>query len=154
MIDALGLAMSLLQCKGSSDVRSIAFLAAMTVAGCASQPHSASTQPSAAPNPTSAQIAPAQLPGGGGLSPSVLQAVNSSPDVEAQRLARAKNLNLKIMNKDGKEMYCRSNFVTASRIQRDTTCYTAEQVEQMQDQTTRFLDNFNQRPSAPPKLLQ
>ena len=95
-------------------MRSIALLAAMIVAGCASEP--------TAPNPTPAQIA--QSPGGQALSPTVLEAAKSPADVEAQRLARAKNLNLKVMNKDGQELYCRSNFVTASRIQRDTTCYT------------------------------
>jgi hypothetical protein len=126
--------------KGSLDMRSIALLAAMAVAGCASQP--------TAPNPTPAQIA--ESPGGQALSPTVLGAAISPPDVEAQRLAKAKNLNLKVMSKDGQELYCRSNFVTASHIQRDTTCYTAAQIEQMNDQTTRSLDQQNMKPTPQP----
>jgi hypothetical protein len=132
--------------KGSPDMRSIALLAAVMVTGCASQPGAPQAQVSTAPNSTPAQIA--QSPGGQGLSPTVLQAAISPPDVEAQRVARARNLNLKVVNKDGQELYCRSNYVTASHIQRDTTCYTADQVQRMEEQTTRELDQQNMRPGA------
>ena len=59
--------------------------------------------------------------------------------IEAQRLAAAKNLNLHIVTKDGERLYCRSNLISGSHIVRDTTCYTAEQVEQMDDRTARQL---------------
>jgi hypothetical protein len=67
---------------------------------------------------------------------------------DAQRLAIAKNLNLKIVDKDGQQLFCRSNFVTASRIQRDTTCYTADQLEKMEAQQQRDLDQFTLRSSV------
>jgi hypothetical protein len=94
-------------------MRAIVLLtAAIVVAGCAGQP--SKSQP--------------QL-GGGEIS-----------TTDAQRLAAARNLNLKLVNKDGQQLYCRSNYQTASRIQRDTTCYTADQLEMLQQQTDRDLD--------------
>ena len=90
----------------------ILLTAAIVAAGCAGQP--TNSQP--------------QL-GGGEISAT-----------DAQRLAAARNLNLKLVNKDGQQLYCRSNFQTASRIQRDTTCYTADQLEVLQQQNDRDLD--------------
>ena len=61
---------------------------------------------------------------------------------DAERLAMAKNLNLKVVDKDGQQLFCRSNFVTASRIQRDTTCYTADQLDKLEAQQQRDLDHL------------
>ena len=66
-------------------------------------------------------------------------------DIEAQRLSAAKNLNLKVVNKDGQELYCRANLVTGSHIQRDTRCFTAEQVERMQYQAQRDFEQSSLR---------
>ena len=68
--------------------------------------------------------------------------------IEAQRLAAAKNLNLHIVTKDGVRLYCRSNLISGSHIVRDTTCYTAEQLDQMEDKTQRELQ-FLSRPNMP-----
>lgn len=83
------------------------------------------------------------------------QATNPQPPAtgqiqttEAGRLAMAKNLNLKLVDKDGQQLFCRSNFVTASRIQRDTTCYTADQLDQLEALQQRDLDQFNNRPNS------
>ena len=65
---------------------------------------------------------------------------------DAGRLAIAKNLNLKLVDKDGQQLFCRSNFVTASRIQRDTTCYTADQLDKLEAQQQRELDQLSNRP--------
>jgi hypothetical protein len=89
----------------------IVLTATILAAGCASQPTSSAPQL-----------------GGGEVS-----------TTDAERLAAARNLNLKLVDKDGKQLYCRSNFQTASRIQRDTTCYTAEQLDTLQQQTDRDL---------------
>lgn len=59
--------------------------------------------------------------------------------IESQRLAAAKNLNLHVVTKDGERLYCRSNFISGSHIVRDTTCYTAEQLDQMDQRTERQL---------------
>jgi hypothetical protein len=68
--------------------------------------------------------------------------------IETQRLAAAKNLNLHIVTKDGVRLYCRSNYISGSHIVRDTTCYTAEQVDQMEDRTQRQLQLLLRPPLA------
>ncbi|MDP9087209.1 MAG: hypothetical protein M3O26_00485 [Pseudomonadota bacterium] len=75
-------------------------------------------------------------------------------DIEAQRLLAAKNLNLKVVNKDGQELFCRANLVTGSHIQRDTRCFTAEQVERMQYQAQRDFEqsSLRQGMQSPPKM--
>jgi hypothetical protein len=68
---------------------------------------------------------------------------------DAQRMELAKNLNLKVIDKDGQQLFCRSNFVTASRIKRDTTCFNADQLDKMEAQQQRELDQFeNGRPNS------
>jgi hypothetical protein len=66
---------------------------------------------------------------------------------DAQRLQIAKSHNLKVVDKDGQQLFCRSNFITASRIEHDTACYTADQLDQMEAQTTRDLDRMSRASS-------
>ncbi len=104
-------------------MRALMLATAMLIGGCASQPAGPPTLSSPA-------------------------AAAPTPDIAAQRLAQAKNLNLKVLNKDGQQLFCRSNDVTASRIQRDTTCYTADQLDKMEAQQQRELDQLNNRPNS------
>lgn len=108
-------------------MRALMLLTAVIVGGCASQP-------SSPPTPLSSPAAAAP-----------------TADIEAQRLAQARNLNLKIVNKDGQQLFCRSNYITTSRIQRDTTCYTADQLDKLEAQQQRELDQLNNQPSRNPK---
>ena len=62
--------------------------------------------------------------------------------IEAQRLAAARNLNLHIVTKDGVRLFCRSEFISGSRIIKDNTCYTADQLDRMDDRTQRDLQFF------------
>ncbi len=101
-------------------MRSVMLLTAILGAGCASQ----ATSP---PAPSSAGVL-------------------ATTDV--QRLAIAKNLNLKVVDKNGQQLFCRSNFVTASRIERDTTCYTADQLDRMQAQLQRDMDQLERASSV------
>ena len=64
---------------------------------------------------------------------------------DAGRLALAKNLNLKLVDTDGQKLYCRSDYETGSHIQRDTTCFTAEQLDQLQARTQRDWDQLTSR---------
>ena len=111
-------------------MRGLMLLMTMAVVGCATQPSAPQTASSTAPK-SAVSSAPA-LP---------------ADSVEAQRLAAAKNLNMKVIDKDGQQLFCRSNLVTGSHIQRDTTCYTADQLDQMQAQMQRDLDRLNLTPS-------
>jgi hypothetical protein len=104
-------------------MRALMLGTAMIIAGCAAQPSSPPT--------------PASSPA----------AVVPTADIQAQRLAQARNLNLKVVSKDGQQLFCRSNFITTSRIQRDTTCYTADQLDRMEAQQQRELDQLGNMPS-------
>jgi hypothetical protein len=101
-------------------MRASMLLTAILGAGCASQPN----------NPQADS----------GAAPPVL--------TEAGRLSMAKNLNLKLVDKDGKQLFCRSNYVVGSHIQRDSTCYTADQLDQMEALQQHDLDQFTRRSSA------
>jgi hypothetical protein len=99
-------------------MRALLLLTAILAAGCAGQPTN-----------------PASSPG---------QIVTT----DAGRLALAKNLNLKPIDKDGHRLYCRSDYETGSHIQRDMTCYTADQLDRLQAQTQRDWDQITLRNSA------
>jgi hypothetical protein len=103
-------------------MRALMLLTVMLIGGCAGQPASSPARS----NPA---------------------AVVPTGDIEAQRLAQARNLNLKVVDKDGQQLFCRSNYITTSRIQRDTTCYTADQLDKMEAQQQRELDQLNNRPN-------
>jgi hypothetical protein len=105
-------------------MRALSLLMAFVLAGCASHLPSAATP------------APAVTP--------------PADNIEAQRAAQARNLNLKVVNKDGQQVYCRSNLMTGSHIQRDMTCYTADQLDQIQARTERDLDRLNSHPTQGP----
>jgi PBP1b-binding outer membrane lipoprotein LpoB len=104
------------------DMRALILVTAMLIGGCASQPAGPST-------------------------PSSPAAAAPTADIGAQRLAQARNLNLKVVNKDGQQLFCRSNFITTSRIQRDTTCYTADQLDKLEAQQQHDLDQLNNQPA-------
>lgn len=99
-------------------MRALLLMTAAMIVGCASQP------------PSPASSAAAAAPSG----------------VEAQRLVQAKNLNLKVVNKDGQQLFCRSNYITTSHIQRDTTCYTGDQLDKMEAQQQREIDQLKNTP--------
>jgi hypothetical protein len=123
---------------------------ALIAAGCSSQPThppaNADAAPAAPATSAAAPVANAGAPAATaapGATATPAAAPTAAPgDIQAQRLAKAKNLNLKIYNKDGKELFCRSNYVTASRIERDERCYTAEQLDRIQQANQRVFDQF------------
>jgi hypothetical protein len=122
-------------------MRALVLLSGLAIVGCASNPQQGQ------PNPLAAQ-APV-----GSSSAGAVSGVTST-SIEAQRLAAARNLNLKVVDKDGRALFCRSNLVTGSHIQRDTRCFTAEQVDQMEQAKEREVETFIARPDSmnPAKL--
>jgi hypothetical protein len=101
-------------------MRAMMLVTALLIAGCAGQP----SNPQAAAN-------------SGRLATS-----------EAGRLALARNLNLKVVDKDGQQLFCRSNFMTGSHIERDTTCYTADELDKLEAKQQRDLDQLERNSSA------
>ena len=107
-------------------MRALMFVVAVAVVGCASRP---STPRSKLPTVQAPAVPPST-------------AAHSTDSAEAQRLATARKLNLKAVDKDGKQLFCRSNLVTGSHLQHDNTCYTADQLDHMQAQMQRDLDQI------------
>jgi hypothetical protein len=81
-------------------------------------------------------------------NPKTASSTGQLATTDAQRLTIARNLNLKVVDKDGQQLFCRSNLVTGSHLQRDTTCYTADQLDKMQAQQQRDLDQLQLRSAA------
>jgi hypothetical protein len=107
---------------------------ALGIAGCAGQPSS----PATAPSSTRYVTATGQA-----------QATVAEGDIDAKKLADAKKQGYTLVNADGQQLFCRSDFKTGSRVQRNTTCLTAEELDIMHDQTKSAMrNNFQQ--NAPP----
>ena len=73
----------------------------------------------------------------------------AAADTPEHRLALARKLHLKVVNKNGEEVYCRIDPVTASRIETQTHCYTAQQLADLQRQTDQDI-NYLWRPNQGP----
>ncbi len=69
-------------------------------------------------------------------------------DADAQRVALALKHGYKVMNQDGEQMYCRSDFATASHIQKNTVCLTAQQMDKIDQDNQQLLDSPNKSRSA------
>ena len=105
-------------------MRSWTFFVVAAVVGCASQ----TPQPKlVTPQGPASSSSPATQP---------------TDSVEAHRLAAAHKLNLKVVDKDGQQLFCRSSVATGSHLHRDETCYTAGQIDRMQEQMQRDLDQI------------
>lgn len=73
----------------------------------------------------------------------------SEHDLDAQRVAEARKHGYKLTNTEGEVLYCRSDFATASRIQRNTVCLTAQQLDDLDQRNQQMLDSPN-RPIVMP----
>ena len=105
----------------STMYRTLCLATAMIVSGCATQHNNPQTPPPTAP--AAADVSPS-----GAAAPGA--------DLKTRRVAaEAKKLNLEVVRKDGQVVFCRSNVVTGSRFQKDRQCFTAEQVEAIQEQS-------------------
>jgi hypothetical protein len=119
---------------------SLLMLAPLAVA-CTSQP-TAPTQPSQAPvatqyvSPTGAKLA--QMP------------ASSDGKTDEQRLSEAKKAGYKLVNTNGEQLFCRTEPKIGSRVEKETTCLTAKQLDDLHDQTRLGL---SQRMSNPPPTL-
>ena len=107
-------------------MRCITLLAALTVvAGCASQP-----KPEAVPAKNAATYAPTTLP-------------------PATTVEEAIKLGYKIVDQDGKTMYCRETTKLGSHLRKEQTCLTAEELAASRDANQRNFDNMKKYRQPP-----
>lgn len=98
----------------------------MLMTGCASEP----IAPPAAPVATQPAAAATESP------PKTVQA--------------ARKAGWKIVNQNGKEMYCREQLMTGSHLRKETICMTPEELEQARTAQQRSLDQLQRSPPSPP----
>ncbi len=62
----------------------------------------------------------------------------------------AKRQGYRLMNESGEALFCRDDPKIRSRIRRNPTCLTADQLDELHDQTRQALGT-NIKPIAPPQ---
>ncbi|HEX3848532.1 MAG TPA: hypothetical protein VHV81_14210 [Steroidobacteraceae bacterium] len=67
-------------------------------------------------------------------------------DLDKKRLAEAIKHGYKIQNTDGQTLYCRSDWATASHIQKNTVCLTAQQLDDLDQKNDRDYGMPNRAP--------
>ena len=114
----------------SSIARTSMFTFVLFVAACANQATKPAPAPAAAPSPPVAT----QYYGSNGQK---LAQVEASGDArtDEKRIADAKKQGYKLVNTNGEELFCRTDPKIGSRVQKETTCMTAKQLDDMHDQT-------------------
>jgi hypothetical protein len=120
-------------------MRSVIGVIAVVIAGCAGQPSTpspaqniavasqaaAAAQPAAAPQPGA--------PAGG---------------ADVQRQSHARKLGLTVVTSNGEVLYCRTERKTGSHVATDTNCLTAQQLDDLHEQTRQDLEQF-MKPQLP-----
>jgi hypothetical protein len=112
-------------------MRAAALLTMLTLAGCAAQ----------APAPQNAAAAAGAADAG--------TAAAAPTESEAKRIALAQKMHLKLVNQDGEEVFCKSSLLTGSHIRTEMRCYTAAEMDRMEERTQRDVDELNKLQSHP-----
>jgi hypothetical protein len=115
----------------------LAPLVAVFVCGCAGQP----TTSMSAANGTPATVPPAAAPAAAGSSAAGAPTQATAPQTTDQLIANAKREGYTVVNQNGDEVLCRTQFRTGSHIVKDTYCMTPAEYEQLRQQTQRGLVN-------------
>lgn len=75
---------------------------------------------------------------------------SSDTVTDEQRLSEAKKAGFKLVNTNGELLFCRTDPKIGSHVQKETTCLTAKQLDDLHDQTRLGL---SQRIANPPPSL-
>jgi|SRR5580698_5739516 hypothetical protein len=125
-------------------MRTLLFMLALSAVACTSQsikPVQTSATPLA---PASAAAPPAAAPAA--TTPAATQYVSSTGQkltqmqstgdatADQQRISDAKKAGYKLVNTNGEELFCRTDPIIGSRVQKQTTCMTAKQLDDMHEQ--------------------
>jgi hypothetical protein len=108
----------------------ILLISSLLIAGCAGKPSSAPPAATEYVSPNGTALAGAPLRADGTL--------------DAKSLAAAQKAGYRLVNTDGKLLYCRTDVKLGTHIQRngDTTCLTAHEITEVQDRTRLNLYQF------------
>ncbi len=98
----------------------------LLMAGCASVP-----------------IAPA-------AAPVASQPAAAATESQPKTVQAARKAGWKVVNQNGKEMYCREQLMTGSHMRKETICLTPEELELARAAQQRSLDQIQRSPPSPP----
>lgn len=110
------------------------------VAGCAGHPQqSAATarQPVAVAMTAPVAAAPAATMTKGPVTRQV--------PVDASNVAEVQRAGYKVVNKDGEKLYCRTDPITGSRLEKRTQCLTAQELDDQMRDTQRAMNHMTEQ---------
>jgi hypothetical protein len=87
------------------------------------------------------------------VEPEVAMTYAPTPQPEADSLEAARKLGYKIVNEDGKVLYCRSQKKLGSHIQKDTVCLTEDELLIAREASQRNAENMK-KVIPPPQGLE
>jgi hypothetical protein len=111
-------------------MRLFLLLMASGLSACAGQPASPAP-PSASPTSIRAATTDVQQ--------------NAAPPADpnlANLIKEAKAKGFKLVDKDGKQLYCREDFKTGSHLQKETTCLDQDELATLHDRTQQSMMNL------------
>jgi hypothetical protein len=126
-------------------MRTLLFMLALSAVACTSQsikPVQTSATPLAAAPAATAPVAAAPA----ATTPAATQYVSSTGQkltqmqtsgdatTDDKRISDAKKAGYKLVNTNGEELFCRTDPIIGSRVQKQTTCMTAKQLDDMHEQ--------------------
>jgi len=124
-------------------MRPFLVLSFLLVAGCAGQPSAPPATSATAPAvPATTYIDK------NGAPVAQVSAKNAAGDLDAKRLVDAKKAGFTVVNTDGEPLFCRTEPKLGSRIEKETTCMTAKQLDDMHAQTQQGMQQY-MRTNAP-----
>jgi hypothetical protein len=118
-------------------MRTLLFMLALSAVACTSQsikPVQTTATPvaTAAPVAASAPVATQYISPTGAKLTEMSTTGNATTD--DKRISDAKKAGYKLVNTNGEELFCRTDPIIGSRVQKQTTCMTAKQLDDMHEQ--------------------
>lgn len=108
----------------------------------------ASEPPQSTPAPAPASAAPEALAASdAAAAPS--EAAAAPKPAKAMTVQEAKKAGYKIVNQNGKTVYCRDQMKTGSHVRKETICLTAEEIDAAREASRRNMEQM-QRVTPPP----
>jgi hypothetical protein len=103
----------------------------LIVAGCAGQPSTPPPAPAVTYiNTTGAPVA------------QISATAATGKDLDAKRLADAKKAGYTVINSNGEPLFCSTENVIGSRVQKNTICLTAKEWDDERTRTQQGLNNY------------
>ena len=127
---------------------SIAVFAVFAVTPALAQQSPDSAEPVASPpdsTPASAAAAESAAPPATATVVSKSEPAAAVQQVDGDALLRAQAAGYKLVNKDGKELFCKKEMVTGSRLATRTRCLTLAQIEEQRNATKDMLLDMSRR---------